>query len=673
MMNMTDWFPRNPVTTMFRLIFSLIDSVVYWLMTLLYELFFAVAGVDFLGGDILRSIYGRVQLILGVFMIFKLATSILQGIVNPDAVVDKKQGMGTIVTRIIVSLLMLTLIAPINIPSPSNEWEKQVHDNGLLFGTLFSLQNRILSNNTIGRLIVGANVADEIGSSKNLAKTGKIFSTTVLKTFIGINVTKSGEVVCPNIDSSIKKIINSKDSSPGEVLALVNVGCSQASNGSASNNLFINTIQEIIGTESYVFSYFFIISTIAGIIIDIVLIGYSVDIAIRVFKLAILRLIAPIPIISHMNISSREAKGDDAFSSWTRALTSTYIDLFIRLAVIYFGLFIIQAILANGLNITNYNSSGAINIFATLFIIIGLMLFIKQAPKYIKDALGIKGGVGSIGLSSILGGAAMAFGGGGAAGFALGALNAADSSLTAINQGKSYGIGDAWNQQKDLMAKIRTGDKDARGGLLGNMQDRFNFATRERQARALGIGAKDVADAEYIKKVRESQAETAKRELDYATAAYNNLSPTATAEERRAAEERYKEAYEVYTNYQMLAGKAASNYEKMDKDRGQMGVGPRISDKRRNKYSAKYKHNKDDYENANIFYREGTYRTPISTKEDPYKSAQANRDYEDLKKNQNVKDKDILSGVSGHKRDLKNFSGTTDDSTHSSSGKGSRQ
>ena len=400
---MTDWLPRNPIVTMFRNIIAVIDQIVYTLMSYLYQIFFAVASVDFLNGDVVSSIYQRVQLILGVFMIFKLAVSILQGIMSPDAVYDKKGGMGKIITRIIVSLIMLALMAPINVPSPSNEFEKQIDSNGLLFGTLFSLQNRVLSNNTIGRLMLGtSDAAENATSSQSLKQTGDLFATTVLKTFIGVNMKEDGGKVCGNIDSDIMKIYNSPKSTPGQLLSIVSISCEQAANGSGGGSLFSNIIQEFVGSDQYAFAYFLILSTAAGIIIDILLIAYSVDVAVRVFKLAILRLIAPIPIISHMHISAKEGKGADAFSIWTQSLISTYIELFIRLAVIYFVLFILNSILVNGINFTYGTSSTIINGFATLFIIIGLMFFARQAPNYIKSVLGIKSsGGGSIGLTAL--------------------------------------------------------------------------------------------------------------------------------------------------------------------------------------------------------------------------------------------------------------------------------
>lgn len=471
---MTDYFPRNPIYSAIRSLFAVIDQVVYFLMSILYEIFFAVAGVDFLSGDVIRSIYSRVQIILGVFMIFKLAVSILQGLVSPDVILDKKRGMGTIVSRIITSLLMLALIAPMNI-SASNEWERQVNNNGLLFGTLFSLQNRILANNTIGRLIVGNNISEEFTSSKSLSETGRVFSTTVLKTFVGINTSpNSKEPVCSNINPGISNIIKSSKSSAGDILGIVNIGCSQA--GSGSKSLFASVISDFIGNEHYAVYYFLGASTIAGVIIDVILIGYSIDVAIRVFKLAILRLIAPIPIIGHMSISAKEGKGEDAFSRWTQTLISTYIDLFIRLAVIYFGLFFVQLALNSKLGITNYNSSNVmINVFATLFIIIGLMLFIKQAPKYIKGALGIKDGGAGVGMT-VLGTVAGQLQSGGTifgkSGDKLGdRINDFRNFASTVNEevaeksfgDKSKGHGQAYNFRKDSIKKLQEDyDRDLR-------------------------------------------------------------------------------------------------------------------------------------------------------------------------------------------------------------------
>ena len=689
---MTDYMTANTINDLLRSVFAFIDKVAYWLLGIMYEILFNVASADIFSNATIKNFYGRIQLILGVFMIFKLAVTIIQGIINPDTFTDKKSGFGNIITRVVTAIIILAVLTPINIPGARNEYEVQLNNNGLLFGTLYSLQTRILENNTLGRLILGTTDNAVSGSTGDATMTGAdkqgermkesaaIFTSTILKGFIRINLkedgtdeTKAKDRVCEYIDQDTLKAYTALDADPNQILSLVNASCEYQGGGFA---VVLGKFKRLAGKDRYVFAYMPVISTIVAAIFVWILLGEIITIAIRSVKLAVLRLIAPIPVIGYIQPS----KDGGSFGAWTKALTSTYLELFLHLAVIYFIIFLIQDMIVNGLVINT--GTGIIGIFSMIFIWIGLFFFIRQAPKFIMSALGIKGGGNNLGLSALMGGTAMALGGGGMRGFALGAMNGAESSLQATNQGKSYGIGDSWNQNQDLMAKIRTGDKDAKGGFIGSVQDRLNYATRERRAAALGIGAEDVADAKYISDVREAQAARVKEELDKATMEYNNLSPTATAAERAAAKDRYDRAYEKYDQFSTAAAKAKKNYEAMDKDRGNFGVGPRVSDKRRHHDTWAYRriNGPDDYNDApgEHIIREGTYRSPITTNEDSKKSPIGNRDYATLEaytdppaKASGNTDKDILKEISGHKRDLKNFTGTTDDSTIGSSGHGS--
>lgn len=686
---MTDYMTANTINDLLRSVFALLDRVAYWLLGIMYEILFNVASADIFSNATIKNFYGRIQLILGVFMIFKLAVTIIQGIINPDTFTDKKSGFGNIITRIVTAIIILAVLTPINIPGARNEYEVQLNNNGLLFGTLYSLQTRILENNTLGRLILGttdnavsnSNANGGTGATKQgdrMKESASIFTSTILKGFVRINLkedgtdeTKAKDRVCEYIDQDTLKAYTALDADPNQILSLVNASCEYQGGGFA---VVLGKFKRLAGKDRYVFAYMPVISTIVAAIFIWILLGEIITIAIRSVKLAVLRLIAPIPVISYIQPS----KDGGSFGAWTKALTSTYLELFLHLAVIYFVIFLIQDMIVNGLVINT--GTGLIGIFSMIFIWIGLFFFIRQAPKFIMTVLGVKGGGNNLGLSAIMGGTAMALGGGGARGFALGALNGAESSLQATNQGKSYGIGDSWNQNQDLMAKIRTGDKDAKGGMIGAMQDRLNYATRERRAAALGIGAEDVADAKYISDVREAQAAKVKEELDKATMEYNNLPSTATAAERAAAKARYERAYQKYDEFSTAAAKAKKNYEAMDKDRGNFGVGPRVSDKRRHHDSWAYRINGPDYDDApgEHVLREGTYRSPITTNEDSKKSAIGGRDYATLEaytdppaKAAGNTDRDILNEISGHKRDLKNFTGTTDDSTIGSSGHGS--
>lgn len=693
---MTQHWPANFIMDAIRNIFAVIDLVVYSLLGWMYQILFNAVSWDMFSSEIVRNFYGRMQMILGVFMMFRLAITIVQGIITPETFTDKKSGIGNIISRIVFSMVMLVMISPLNISAGGNEFNEKISNNGLLFGTLYSLQERVLKNNTLGKLVLGTEAASSGATTGAGAQGEEIvdmsnnFSTTILKTFIRINMKEPSDLgisesqldennpshrMCSGSGGEAISVYSKSNATPTQILALVNASCETEGGGFAG---IIGQFKRLAGTDRYVFSYHVVLSTIVAVVLIIILIGEIIDIVIRSAKLAVLRLIAPIPIISYIQPS----KDNGAFGSWMKSLISTYISLFIHLAIIYFVLFLVQEIISG--DVTIIAGKGIIGAITVVFIIIGLFFFIRMAPKFITNALGIKSTGGGVGLNAIMGGAAAVLGGGGASGFALGALSGAETSVTAYNQGKAYGIGDAWNQNSDLMAKIRTGDKDAKGGALGALMDRANYATREKSADSLGIGSKDMADAKYIADVRKAQADTTKRELDLAAAEYNNLSPDATAEERAQARAKYEAAYAKNDAYQAVAAKAQSNYEKMDKDRANIGVGPRVSDKRRHQNTYSYKVNYRDAESrgkdgskyddarGEHVLREGTYRSPLTTDVDSKESTIGNMKYSDLPDNpKSISDKDILGEIGGHKRDLNNFSGTTDDSSIASSGHGS--
>ena len=653
---MTSYTTANTINDLFRSLFALLDEVAYWLLGSMYEILFNVASTDIFDFNTIATFYSRIQLIIGVFMIFKLAVSIIQGIINPDTFMDKKAGASSLIGRIVFALILLTVLTPMqNIPA-TNKYQERIKNNGILFGTLYSLQDRLLYNNTLGRLILGSDSEYLVTEDPNdkddkdiydlqnekIISTANRFAVTILKGFIHINVadeTKGENVssnrACNFSDGDLKKVKTEiydpaaaeGKSSPKELLSIINLDCK------SSHEDFEDK------SKVYAFTYVPIISTIVAGLFVYILLGEIITIAIRSLKLAVLRLLAPIPIISY--IDPKSAK-DGAFGSWVKALTSTYLELFIHLAVIYFVIFLIQDIIKNGIN--NKFGPGAAGFFAGIFIFVGLFFFIKQAPKFIKDMLGIKGTSANIGLAGLLGGTAMALEGKHRSfgermqRFGMGAVLGTDSATQGYNQGKAVPLGAVWTSNQNQMAKMLTGDKDAQGGMKGHWLDKQNFKIRESQARRLGMGVNDVADAKYIKDVREAEAGAAKRELDFATQALNSLGPNATPDERQNALQRYEDAYKKYEAYQAAYGKADSAHKKMDSDRANFGVGPRISDKRGT---------------------HATYRSPHETLGTA--ETDVDRLYGNLPDTPQTQAQ-ILDTVTEHRNDLKNFTGTADDS-----------
>lgn len=591
---------------------TIFDGIATTLLGGIYKVFFLVANATIVSGDVIKVFYSRIQLILGILMIFKLAMSILNIIINPDSIKDQKQGPSKIVTRIVVALFMLTLVIPINIPNATDKsLNAYINDHGILFGFLYKAQDSILSENILAKLILGTssnNTADDMDVN-NLSDVGNAMASTVLKVFIRINVKDDTKPPCEDSETCENTICAAEvneshyaeeNVDPQVILSHINDSCG---NGSS---------------ERYAFGYTPIIGAIVMLIMTIVITGFTVDIAVRAIKLALLRMVAPVPIITYINPPKQ---GGGAFDNWTKSLISTYVDLFVRLAIVYFGLFMIQIIMNGGMDIFGSNVQGFTftSGVAFIFIILGILVFMRQAPQFIKDVLGIKGKpMGNVGLSSLLGGTAMAIGGGGLAGFGLGAMQGFDTANRAAAEGKAFSPFQSWSQNSDMMAKIRTGDKDARGGIFGRTIGGLNFLTAERRANQLGIGRNARAAKKYDKDQKETKARATAEELRLATSqiehlgvssdpgqamsrdefwnssAYQSGSYSGLEESFENTYQRYlndhntnKTAWDRYTaaseadgNAQAAAAKAAKTLDRMEKDAGLIGATQRVVDSR---------------------------------------------------------------------------------------------
>ncbi|MDE5539155.1 MAG: hypothetical protein K2J20_01565, partial [Bacilli bacterium] len=138
--------------------------------------------------------------------------------------------------------------------------------------------------------------------------------------------------------------------------------------------------------------YIFLFSSLGGIFVLLVLISYC-DIAIRTVKLALYQLIAPIPILARLVPGEQ---GGKVFSNWLKATISTYVEVFIRLAILYFAVLVIVQITHSWTDVfTSAFGNGAnpiISLLTMAFLIIGIILFVKQAPEIIKEITGLDGG-----------------------------------------------------------------------------------------------------------------------------------------------------------------------------------------------------------------------------------------------------------------------------------------
>ena len=459
----------------FRTIFTALDNFGYFFLNGIFSVFFTIVNAELFSGELISTFYERVQLILGVLMIFKLSITLLQIIVNPDMFKDKQKGAGSLVKRVAIVLVLLSLIVPIEgIPEDdSNPLNQQIRANGILFGFLYQFQDSVIQDNILGKLILGSNtdtISEESGSDlNNMSDIGSVMSSTVAKAFIRPTIKEGASQ-----DFASKQEYEDNVACPGETEAMPWFN-SQLTSGTLINHINDTCESEETGEEVYVFDYTILGGLICSIIMTIIIIGFTLDIAVRAIKLAVLRLIAPVPIISY--ISPGQEK-DGAFGNWVKTLTSTYLSLFIRLAIIYFGAYLIIVVSAGEFNIWQSSPSFITSLLASIFIIIGILVFMKQAPKFFQDMFGLKGdGKLFSGIGTMLGAAALGAGLVGAArgSYRIGMDEARELGLSdaeARSRARRAAVGGVFGGGYAGMKAFMTSDKKVPSSVFAAMQKR---------------------------------------------------------------------------------------------------------------------------------------------------------------------------------------------------------
>lgn len=460
------WSDPGFVANFFRAFFAILDRIGYFFLGGIFNIFFTVANADFFQSDVINTFYSRIQMILGILMIFRISITLLQIILNPDMFKDKQKGAGSLIKRIALMLVMLTLIVPLNISDTNgNPLNEQFKSNGILFGFLYQFQNSVVDDNVLGKLILGSNTANTTENEggvelPGMSAVGDVITAEVAKAFItpassdgSTEITEANyetAASCPDVvDSYFSPLVSS-----GALLDHVNDTCDNSG-------------------EVYAFSYTGFGGIVCAIVMTIIIIGFTLDIAVRAIKLALLRLIAPVPIISY--ISPGQEK-DGAFGNWVKTLTSTYLGLFIRLIIIYFGIYLIIMLREGTLVVWPETESVLTSALAKIFIIIGILVFMKDAPKFFQDMLGIKGdGKLFSGIGTMLGAAALT---GGLAG----------SVVTGVRAGWQEGQEFRDKAQstpgkigRGALSVLRAGASGVAGGIGGAVVGGITLATTDKK------------------------------------------------------------------------------------------------------------------------------------------------------------------------------------------------
>ena len=383
-----------------------LDGVVYSLVDYVYDIFDFLAKLNIFDSEQYGEITGKIYIILGLIMMFVLSYSLLRAVMNPDDFAKGEKSFPNLIKNIIISLALIVVMPAI-----------------FEFATDF--QMAILDNNTIPKFILGdsAEVDYEGTATADESVTndaGRMMSYYVFRSFFYPNPDW-----CSEKNHGYTSAYGTGDDG----------SCTEKIKGNGwwgltNGDAFYEVDQNVLNGEASFFAYsdygestadgrltyYMLITTIAGGFLVYVLASFCFDMAIRVIKLAFYELIAPIPIICRI-LPGGNMK--DVFSKWVKQIISVYIEVFIRVAIMYLGVYLIK-IVVDAIGTTSLAVNGLSwhkQAIVVGLLIIGVIIFIKQAPKLIGDMFhldtgGMKLGImDKLAMGGILAGGAFVGGG----------------------------------------------------------------------------------------------------------------------------------------------------------------------------------------------------------------------------------------------------------------------
>ena len=346
-----------------------LDGIIYTFVNWIYQIILVIADQNIFGdSNIMNSFIQRIYVILGVVMMFILAYSLLKSMINPEELTKGKQSPTKIITNVIIAIAIIALTPTV-------------------FNFAMQFQSALLKENTIGKIIVGSSTGDE--ANTRISQGGREMAVGVLNAFI-----------FPSDNSYCKSYAEEQSALEGttecEVIEIGNTSYGQIMSSAVDTNL-VTTLPQLsseMAGENHKLTYYWGISTVCGVIVVFVLASICIEVAIRMIKLAVFQFMAPIPAIARVIPNEQSKK---VFDNWIKVTISTYLEIFIYLAILFFGVFMISIIreqIENG-NLLGalFNSSNPVlGFIAQAFIILGIVLFIKDAPKLLKEITGLDSG-----------------------------------------------------------------------------------------------------------------------------------------------------------------------------------------------------------------------------------------------------------------------------------------
>lgn len=382
------------------------------------------------GMQAIQGLLHRITLLAGIYALFKLSLLMISYMIEPSKIKNAEKAGLDIAKNTFIAIILLGT-------------------SSFIFGKLGEFQSLIIEENVIENIVYGVSSESsgpDIGNAgeENDIKSRK-FVNNVWLLFLNEKASST------DISSTCQEAYNNVKSGEAEIKALVNC------------------------TYKY-YSYFPIAPFIIGILLIYYFIMACLEMATRLIKLLVLEVIFPIPVIMSIDPGSK-----NKLKNFYNAYLPIYLQVFIRIITFYLAFSIASLVLANASELMDLGTGQEIGLILKIIIIIGVFQGMKELPKLIENAIGVKlngggnakpfgqvvkgivaGGLGFAG-GAVIGGITGGFGGA-VAGSISGTRNAwKDASA---NNGKSI-------KDSVMSASVKGG---AWGTKFNNAGGMFNYA-----------------------------------------------------------------------------------------------------------------------------------------------------------------------------------------------------
>lgn len=544
-----------------------INSMVYSIIELLYRVFVAVANVNLFSQEVFDKIIKRVYIVMGVAMLFIFAYNLVLMIINPDDKKGTGQ-MTKMIKETIISLVLIVLLPTIfnymsifqrhvldsnilgqiilgDVGGATSKDEIttycEKYKNYTIIGEKTDIGKRkfnwsyVAGGTTVGALFggVGAAIGGGGGLIVSLAdyfsQESKDANDELYKGCLLFNAksasSRGAATIAPTIYSAFYHPTNYgyfecadfiengvgkydsyttnyiKENEDKEMCSyyyyVVNMAKFTGSISAFNNEeYFYNKVKKDDGT----FEFNYMLALVAGVLALYMFACYTMSIGVRVAKLGFLQIISPIAVMMRIIPKKKEA----IYDKWQKMLLETYLDVFIRLTIIYFSLFAISLV-PDVIHSLAVDEGGFAWLLACVVVILGILKFAQDAPGLFKDFFG---GSGSFALKrpkkqfqeNKLGSAALGLVGG----------------------GLSSAAGNIWNSGKNVIKTPGVvGKAKALGkGIVSTASGTLGGAVRGAKKSYGSTGLKDlgrnIAEAKYATDAAQlARSEASKKDLKY--------------------------------------------------------------------------------------------------------------------------------------------------------------